>query len=80
VPHDIGHGVGGDCGVDGQIAGWYIQGQRRRRGADAMWRRRWVGLAPTVGRGREVWGGGRAVGVYGGEGGGEGGGGGVGGS
>jgi len=39
-----------------------------------MWRRRWVGLAPTVGRGREVWGGGRAVGVYGGEGGGGGGG------
>ena len=31
----IGHGVGGECGVDGQVLySGVVQGQRRRGGAD----------------------------------------------
>ena len=57
----VGHVVwGGQCGVDGQIAGWY---KGNEGGAELTRFGGAVGWVGTVGRRREVWGGGWAVGV-----------------
>ena len=67
----IGHGVGGGV-CSGRSDSGVVQGQRRRGGAGAMWRRHWVGLARWGGAvrcGAVWWGSGGGGGGRGGEGG-----------